>query len=244
MLTTVKSSRYKLTGTQEATELSKFVTVVTNTSGKTLSFGFLPPHGVRLADGESVTVDGDLQSYFFTSGGRQHKRKVTGFQNAVDNKLIRVIVSNKHIVYAAVDAGTTISEGDFVYLDTDDVKPAADFTWDTDLGTTQAAFVNSFLGVALADHVPADGAVTNFPVDISPVSIFTYPCTNETHEIGALMGLAQHATLNKLQNQKLEKVSTAARALARVVKRDSSASTTTVVRIQSAYWGQNVAGDQ
>jgi len=35
-------------------------TLVTNTSGATRFFGFIPPHGAQLANGAGVLLDGDL----------------------------------------------------------------------------------------------------------------------------------------------------------------------------------------
>jgi hypothetical protein len=35
-------------------------TLVTNTSGATRFFGFIPPHGAQLANGDGVLLDGDL----------------------------------------------------------------------------------------------------------------------------------------------------------------------------------------
>jgi hypothetical protein len=49
-------------------------TLVTNTSGANRFFGFLPPHGKPLADGHSVTVDGDLRTVL-ASGMRRYTRK-------------------------------------------------------------------------------------------------------------------------------------------------------------------------
>lgn len=43
-------------------------TTVTNNSGETRFFGYIPPHGVELEDGEDVTVDGDLRTTL--AGGR------------------------------------------------------------------------------------------------------------------------------------------------------------------------------
>ena len=43
-------------------------TTVTNNSGEKRFFGYIPPHGVELEDGEDVTVDGDLRTVL--AGGR------------------------------------------------------------------------------------------------------------------------------------------------------------------------------
>ena len=42
-------------------------TRVKNTSGKKLSFGFLPPHGRKLDVDEIVAIDGDLMARLFAS---------------------------------------------------------------------------------------------------------------------------------------------------------------------------------
>ena len=146
------------------------------------------------------------------------------------------------IIHAAVDSATAISAGDAVYLDTDDAKPASSFTWDTNLATTQAAFVDKFLGVALADHTANSGAVTDFPVDISPFSVYELDCASETHEIGDPLGMDK-ASGNALLASTLEEA-VAASSSFRCVRRDPSAATVIYVRMQSAYWGQNAAGQQ
>ena len=71
-----------------------------------------------------------------------------------------------------VDSGTVIEAGDLVYLDTDDVKPASDFPWDTNLATTQAAFAAVFLGVA--HTASADGETDDVSVDVSPHSVYEF----------------------------------------------------------------------
>lgn len=45
-------------------------TTVENTSGAEKFFGFLPPHGVTLADGEVLTIDGDLRTVISAKIGR------------------------------------------------------------------------------------------------------------------------------------------------------------------------------
>ncbi len=229
-------------GSDNATVLSKIETVVTNIYSKTLVFGFLPPHGKELASGESVTIAGDLEAQLKTGGGRNWQRKVDAYNNAITDNLIRVVRNVRHIVYCAVDTGTVIAVGDLLYLDTDDVKPAASFTWTSNIATTQANFANVFLGVALASHAGGSGAVTNFPVDMSPLTIYKYACTSEAHEIGDTLGLAKDSG-NNMVNQSFVKAA-ASSSVARCHKRDASAATSVQVTLQSAYWGFNAAGSQ
>lgn len=236
-----KGSKLMLTpSTTTATELSDTITVLKNISSNTLPFGFIPPHGKELAPGDVIEVDGDLIAQL-TNGGRISHRKLDALQNAITLKILRYHVRHRLIQYYAVDAGAIITAGDLVWLNTDDVKAASDFVWDTNLATTQAEFVNLFVGVALDDH-PAGTGVVNFPVDISPMSIYEYACTSEAHENGDTMGPAKAAG-NALLNQTLAKA-VAASACARCVKRDASADTRTIVRLQSAFAGNNAAGAQ
>jgi hypothetical protein len=146
------------------------------------------------------------------------------------------------IVHVAVDSTTAIQAGDALFLDTDDAKPASSETWNTNLATTQANFVNHFLGIAQADHPANGGAVTNFPVDIGPNSVYEMDCASETHEIGDTLGIDKD-TGNALLPSTLEKA-VAASSCFRCVRRDASASTKVYVRLQSAYWGENAAGSQ
>lgn len=50
-------------------------TRITNNSGATRTFGFIPPHGVQLADGADVIVDGDLRTVL--AGGRNRYSRKT-----------------------------------------------------------------------------------------------------------------------------------------------------------------------
>lgn len=146
------------------------------------------------------------------------------------------------IIRVAVDSATEISMGDLVYLDTDDAKPAGSETWNTDLATTQSNFTNHFLGIAQADHAANSGAVLDFPVDISPMSIYEMDCDEETHEVGDLFGPVK-ATGNALLPAKLKK-SAAASSCARCMRRDPVAQDRVLVHFQSAYWGINDATKQ
>lgn len=97
------------------------------------------------------------------------------------------------VVRVAVDSATAINAGDAVFLDVDDAKPASSEPWSMDLATTQANFVNHFLGIAQADHPANSGAVTDFPVDISPLAVYEMDCASQTHEVGDTLGMDQAA---------------------------------------------------
>ena len=84
-----------------------------------------------------------------------------------------------------VDSGTVLNPGDLVYLDTDDVKPAADLPFDTDLATTRGNFAAVFLGVC--QQGSADGETADVSVDLSPLSVYEYDCDSATFEVGNLV---------------------------------------------------------
>jgi hypothetical protein len=146
------------------------------------------------------------------------------------------------IVRVAVDSATDIKAGDALFLDTNNAKPAGSETWVTDQATTNANFVNHFLGIAQADHPANSGAVADFPVDISPLSVYEMDCASEAHEIGDTLGMDK-AGGNNLLSSVLEKQAAASSAF-RCVRRDPAASTVVYVRLQSAYWGVNDATRQ
>src|SRR4051794_10745466 len=101
-----------------------------------------------------------------------------------------------------VDSATVIEAGDLVWLDTDDVKPAAAFTWTTDLATTQGNFAAVFLGVA--HQSSAAGETVDISVDLSPLSVYEFVVESGTFEVGGLLG-PSHGT-NVLTDQKLATV--------------------------------------
>lgn len=131
----------------------------------------------------------------------------------------------------AVDSATVIEIGDAVYLDTDDVKPASSFTWDTNLATTQASFAAVFVGIAVESS--ASGQTTDINVDVSPVSVYEMTCTSDTYEVGAPLGLAKAAG-NALTNQTWEDA-VATSAVARAYKRTTTAGTKVELTVAPAY---------
>lgn len=48
--------------------------VVTNNSGDDKYFGYIPPHGAMIPDGESVTVEGDLRTLLAGGRGRYGRK--------------------------------------------------------------------------------------------------------------------------------------------------------------------------
>jgi hypothetical protein len=66
-------------------------TLITNTSGASKFFGFIPPHGAQLDNGANVVVDGDLATVL--AGGRNRysrKTELHAMKTAVANGEVTV----------------------------------------------------------------------------------------------------------------------------------------------------------
>jgi hypothetical protein len=135
------------------------------------------------------------------------------------------------LIRIRVDSGTVIEAGDMVFLDTDDAKPASDFTWDTDLATTQGQFAAKFLGVA---HQPsADGETDPISVDVSPHSVYEFDVNAATYEVGDVLGPDELSSA--LMNQQLEAAASAALGIARAAEYKAASASRLRVRFASAY---------
>ena len=130
-----------------------------------------------------------------------------------------------------VDSGTILSAGDLVYLDTDDVKPASQFPFTTDLATTRGNFAAVFLGVC---HQPsAVGETAAVSVDLSPLAVYEFDVDPGLVEVGDK--LACDGDSDGLTSQQLAKVSSAAVAIGRAAEFKASSSTTLRVQFASAF---------
>lgn len=130
-----------------------------------------------------------------------------------------------------VDGATVIEAGDMVFLDTDDVKPAQDFIWTTDLATTQGAFAASFLGIA--HQQSAAGETEDVSVDLSPAAVYEFDVAPATFEVGD--DLAPDELSSKLMNQQLEAVASATLAIARAAEYKSASASLLRVSFASAF---------
>jgi len=133
-------------------------------------------------------------------------------------------------VISAVDSATVIEIGDLLWLDGDDVKPAGDFTWDTDLATTQPQFARRFAGLALQ----ASAAGETKPVRVALLPIAEFPCASAAFEVGDLVGPDDNAAPDGLLNQQVIAVATPEKAIGKVVKREAAASTSVTVMLAGA----------
>lgn len=134
------------------------------------------------------------------------------------------------LVRVPVDSATIIEAGDLVWLDSGEVKPAADFEWDTNLATTQAAFAAAFLGVA--QEPSPEGESTPISVDISPSSVYEFVAASAAYALGAPLGPDESSST--LMNQQLE-AAVAASAIARTVEKSDGTVTKVRVSFASAY---------
>ncbi len=128
-----------------------------------------------------------------------------------------------------VDSATVIEIGDLVYLDTDDAKPAAA---QADQGTeagNQALFHNKFAGVAMQRSRAGD----TDPIRVATTGVFEFVAPSTTREVGALLGVDEHASGTALENQKIDVVAGAHLAIGRCAKRVNPADTRVLVDIVS-----------
>lgn len=129
---------------------------------------------------------------------------------------------------------TVVEIGDMLSLNTSDeeVKPASDFTWNSNLATTQAGFADVFLGIAVEKS--ASGDTADISVDISADSVYEFAVSSAAYKIGTTLGPAK-ASGNALVNQTLASA-VAASSVARAVFSSNGASVTRLrVKFASVY---------
>lgn len=131
-------------------------------------------------------------------------------------------------VLCPVDSATVIQIGDLVYQDTDDAKPAADTTWDTNLATTQENFHDLFLGVAMQQSRSGD----TDSIRVATTGVFEFIAASDTYELGQLVG-PDKDTGDALLSQTVEDVATANLAVGHIARREGTATTTVYVDIKS-----------
>lgn len=129
---------------------------------------------------------------------------------------------------APVGSADVIEIGDMVGLSSGAVKNAADTAWNTNLATTQADFVATFLGVAMQQS--ASGSTDE--IRIASDGVFEFTCAAATFHVGDLVGPAKQ-TGNLLESQKVVAVSTIATAIGRVWKEYASNTTTVLVKVST-----------
>ena len=128
-----------------------------------------------------------------------------------------------------VESATVIEVGDMVYFyDSASVryiKPASDFTWDTDLLTTQKGYKLVHAGVA--KQASAALETKQILVDGSPFATFRFDCESAKFTQCDLIAPAK-ATGNALEKQKVVETDNALAAIFRVSENFQSANVTLV----------------
>lgn len=126
------------------------------------------------------------------------------------------------LVRFPVSSATVIEPGDLLFVSGGLVAPAADFTWTTDLATTQAAFAAAFVGVAYSGS--ADGETEPVSVDVSPLAVYESEANPAAFSVGDLLAPAE--TVSALASQMLDQVASAAQAIARAMETTATNSPT------------------
>lgn len=131
----------------------------------------------------------------------------------------------KPVVTKAVPTATVIEQQDMIgQIAADGLPfPAASQAWDTDLATTQTAFILLFLGISTEFSRAGDVA----PIKVNTAGVHEMECAAAQFKIGDLVGPAKQSG-NLLENRKVVAVATEALAVGRVA-RDYPANTTTVL---------------
>lgn len=65
-------------------DTSCLYSTVKNQSGRRMKFGFLPPHGVELANNEEFTVFGDVRQAIISGDRVTARRSIQAFEAAVE----------------------------------------------------------------------------------------------------------------------------------------------------------------
>lgn len=139
-------------------------------------------------------------------------------------------------VMVDVDSAIVVEQGDLIWLNTNDGRPAGQDTnsdgtgdlWNSDLATTQEDFHDVFLGVAADQSRSGD----TDQIRCEYGDVFEFTCASATFNVGDLVGPAKTAG-NNLENQKVVAVATANLAIGRVAKPYLSATTTVLVDVRS-----------
>ena len=132
-------------------------------------------------------------------------------------------------VLAPVASTTVIEIGDLVFYDTDNAKPAAMQTNQTTKPLNQTMFAGKFLGVAMQ----ASPAGSTTPIRVVTNGVFEFDCTSNTFELGNFVGIEVKPSNTGVENQKLDKLTTASGAIGRVCRREGTATSTVQVHLRS-----------
>ena len=124
-------------------------------------------------------------------------------------------------VFPPVATATLVEIGDFCALVSGEVIPGADFTWDTNLATTQTNFADAFLGHSFqykkADVARVYGNSTDNIIGASTSGVYEAQSAT-TFDVGEFVGLAKNPSSNALLSQTVVKVDAVAKSIGVVVE--------------------------
>ena len=128
-----------------------------------------------------------------------------------------------------VDADTVIEIGDLVWLDTDDIKPAAEVPDQGTEAANQEYFHDRFAGVAM-QRSPAGESTA---IRVATAGVFEFVTPIATYEVGALIGVDEASNGTQLNSQQVAEVATPNLAVGRCAQRLNPASTRVLVDVVS-----------
>lgn len=124
--------------------------------------------------------------------------------------------------------------GDILYRDASNYdQPAGNYTWDTDLATTQASFHDVFRGISMARRLTtqaADGDRQDGMILASGEFMFPCAALGSDAEVGSYVACAK-ATGNALESQKVAITATLGNAIGVLTERAVTGQTYLVFKI-------------
>jgi len=132
--------------------------------------------------------------------------------------------------YWPVASASVIERGDLTWFDRSvpSVKAASDFTWDTDLETTQRGFKKLYAGVAAQKSDSGDTDELRTDTD----GVFAMICASATWEVGDKVAPAKAAG-NALKDQTVVATNRVTGAIGRVAYREASAKVEVRAKLES-----------
>lgn len=128
----------------------------------------------------------------------------------------------------------TLSGADLIFLsksaNVSSADKAANFTWTTDLATTQAAFALLFAGIAVGRSRAGSTDARDLNLLVETRGVFRLPCASAQYAAGTWVGPAKNGSSNALVNT-LVAVATKSLAIGRVVENAPAASTQIIVEL-------------
>jgi hypothetical protein len=147
---------------------------------------------------------------------------------------MRVMTDESPMVQAQApfDGTIAVAYGDFMFLDTDDVKPFSSMPDLLTLILNQSKGSRLFMGIAADARGVLDTAAVN-PFSVITDAKVEYPCSSGTFEIGDFVAPVENAGGTALENQKVVKTTDPSLAIGQVTKRYASATTTVEFRLKA-----------